>query len=135
MIFKTMKTNPTIFIADDDLEDITLLRESLIERNAMVNCLTFHNGLVLINFLLTNTETVPDLITLDINMPIKNGFLTLHELKQNPLLKSIPVIMLSTSKRPEDAARSLQMGCLSFFTKPTSVSEYTTIAERILLLC
>ncbi len=128
-----MKTNPTIFIADDDEEDITLLQDSLIDRNSMVNCMTFHNGLVLLNYLNTHIEELPDLIVLDINMPVKNGFVTLHELKQNPLLKSIPVIMLTSSVRQEDESRCLQMGCRVLFKKPNSVSEFINLAERILL--
>lgn len=129
-----MKTNPTIFIADDDEEDISLLKDNLTERNAMVNCVTFHNGLVLLNYLKTNIDALPDLIVLDINMPIKNGFLTLHELKQNALLKSIPVIMLTSSVRPEDEARCMQMGCRVLFKKPGSLLDYIDLAERILLL-
>ena len=129
-----MKTNPTIFIADDDEEDITLLQDSLVDRNSMVNCITFHNGLVLLNYLNTHNEELPDLIVLDINMPVKNGFVTLHELKQNPLLKSIPVIMLTSSVRQEDESRCLQMGCRVLFKKPNSISEFINLAERILLL-
>lgn len=130
-----MKTNPTIFIADDDEEDITLLHDSLIERNSRVQCTTFHNGLVLLNYLTHNSETVPDLIILDINMPVKNGFLTLHELKQNPDLKSIPVVMLTSSMRQEDEKRCHEMGCKGFLRKPDSMAGYINIAERILLLC
>lgn len=129
-----MKTNPNIFIADDDDEDINLLKDSLTDRNSMVNCVTFHNGLVLLNYLKTNSEAVPDIIVLDINMPVKNGFLTLHELKQDALLKSIPVIMLTSSVRPEDESRCLQMGCRVLFKKPASLLEYIALAEKILLL-
>ena len=68
-----MKTNPTIFIADDDDDDINLLKDSLTDRNSMVNYLTFHNGLVLLNYLKTNSEALPDIIVLDINMPVKMG--------------------------------------------------------------
>jgi len=129
-----MKTNPTIFIADDDEEDIALLKDSLTERNAMVDPMTFHNGVVLLNYLKTNNDVLPDLIILDINMPIKNGFLTLHELKEHPLFKSIPVIMLTSSVREEDKTRSYEMGCISFFKKPDSLPDYINLAERILLL-
>jgi len=129
-----MKTNPTIFIADDDEEDINLLKDNLTERNSMVNCITFHNGLVLLNYLKMNTEALPDIIVLDINMPVKNGFLTLHELKQNALFKSIPVIMLTSSLRQEDETRCLQMGCRVLFKKPDSMLDYINLAERIFLL-
>ena len=130
-----MKTNPTIFIADDDEEDISMLRDSLTDRNSMVSCTTFHNGLVLLNYLKTNVDALPDLIVLDINMPVKNGFLTLHELKLDPQLQDIPVIMLTSTTRKEDEARCLQMGCKTFLKKPDSLSEYITLAERLLLFC
>ncbi len=128
-----MKTNPTIFIADDDDEDINLLRDSITERNSMASCMTFHNGLVLLNYL-KNNETIPDLIVLDINMPVKNGFLTLHELRLDPLLANIPVIMMTSSARKEDEERCHQMGCRSFIRKPDSMQDYVTLAERLLLL-
>ncbi len=127
-----MKTNPTIFIADDDDEDINLLRDSITERNAMATCMTFHNGLVLLNYL-KNAEELPDLLVLDINMPVKNGFLTLHELRLDPQLANIPVIMLSSSSRKEDEERCQQMGCRSFIRKPDSMQDYITLAERLLL--
>ncbi|MES2371218.1 MAG: response regulator [Bacteroidota bacterium] len=127
-----MKTDPTIFIADDDEEDVNLLRDSITERNAMASCMTFHNGLVLLNYL-KNNEVIPDLIVLDINMPVKNGFLTLHELRLDPQLANIPVIMLTSSARKEDEERCHQMGCRSFIRKPDSLQDYITLAERLLL--
>lgn len=130
-----MKINPTIFVADDDNEDVNLLRDSLTDRNSMVSCTTFHNGLVLLNYLKTNSTSLPDLIVLDINMPVKNGFLTLHELQQDPSLKSIPVIMLTSSSRLEDEARCYQMGCKVFLKKPDSMKDYINLAERLLLFC
>ncbi len=129
-----MKTNPTIYIADDDADDVKLLLENLIERNSNATCVDFHNGLVLLNYLLAHSDSLPDLIVLDINMPIKNGFMTLHELKQHPLLNHIPVIMLSSSGRQEDIIRCEQMGCRSYFIKPDSVKGYLELAERLLLL-
>jgi CheY-like chemotaxis protein len=103
------------------------------KETAMATCMTFHNGLVLLNYL-KNNEAIPDLIVLDINMPIKNGFLTLHELRLDPLLANIPVIMLTSSARKEDEERCHQMGCRSFIRKPDSMQDYITLAERLLLL-
>ena len=129
-----MKTHPSIFIADDDEDDITLLKANLEDRNNHTNCVTFHNGLVLINYLVANPEKVPDLIVLDINMPIKNGFVTLHELKSHPELKKIPVVMLSGSSRQEDIHRCEQMGCHSYLVKPDTTKGHIELAERLLLL-
>jgi len=130
-----MKTNPTIFIADDDEEDIALLRDSLVDRNSMASCVTFHNGLVLLNYLKMSNQPLPDLIVLDINMPVKNGFLTLHELQEDALLQPIPVIMLTSSVRPEDQTRCFQMGCKAFLKKPDSIPDFVHLAERILSFC
>jgi CheY-like chemotaxis protein len=129
-----MKDQPNIFIADDDEDDINLLKTNLVERNTQVSCTTFHNGLVLINYLLVNPDIRPDLIVLDINMPIKNGFITLHELKNNQELADIPVIMLSGSSRKDDINRCEQMGCHSYFVKPVSAKGFTELAERLLLM-
>lgn len=130
-----MKPNPTLFIADDDAEDISLLVDNLTDQGREISHMTFHNGLVLLNYLAANSENLPDLIVLDINMPVKNGFVTLDELKKHPLLQSIPVVMLSSSAREEDEKRSLQMGCVSYFTKPDSMQGYRELGVKILEFC
>lgn len=127
-----MKDNALIFIADDDNDDVNLLTEYLKEQSSGVTCMPFHNGLVLINYLLVNETERPDLIILDINMPVKNGFLTLHELKQHPELSSIPVVMLSSSARQEDIKRCMDMGCLLYFTKPDSLWGYRELVTKML---
>lgn len=128
-----MKPDPTIFIADDDEEDIMLLKTSLGEQYKNCTLLTFHNGLVLLNYLHTLT-ILPDVIVLDINMPVKNGFLTLHELKESASLRPIPVVMLTSSFRHEDVLRCNEMGCAAFYKKPDSLDSYAELAGKILML-
>ncbi len=63
---------------------------------------------------------LPDLLLLDINMPMINGFALLKILKADPLLKKIPVIMLTSSSAREDVSRSYECGAASYLTKPES---------------
>ncbi|MEE8450540.1 MAG: response regulator, partial [Thermoguttaceae bacterium] len=77
--------------------------------------------------------TLPGLVLLDINMPKKNGFEVLHEMKSDPLLKHVPVVMLTTSSRDEDIVKSYGKGVCSFITKPVSFSEFNELASRFSL--
>ena len=66
-------------------------------------------------------------------MPKKNGFEVLHEMKSDPLLKHVPVVMLTTSGRDEDIVKSYGKGVCSFITKPVSFSEFNELASRFSL--
>lgn len=72
----------------------------------------------------------PGLILLDINMPKKDGWTVLTEMKSDPELKSIPVAILTTSKQEEDVARSYASGACSFIPKPVGFQEFQKLAER-----
>lgn len=71
----------------------------------------------------------PGLVVLDINMPRKNGFEVLAEMKADPVLKSIPVVMFSSSERPEDIARSYAGGAASYVPKPADYQGLLEFAQ------
>jgi CheY-like chemotaxis protein len=73
----------------------------------------------------------PDLILLDLNMPKKDGFEVLQEMKQDEELKSIPVIVFTTSERGEDVVNSYRNGASTFITKPTRLDELASTVENI----
>ena len=119
--------NPvTILIADDDQEDRQLIGEALRE-SRLANPLKFVNdGEDLMNYL-NHVQDLPGLILLDLNMPKKDGREALAEIKSNPRLRRIPVIILTTSKAEEDIYRTYNLGVNSFITKPVTFSSLVEV--------
>lgn len=122
----TPKTNTIcLLIADDDTEDRMLTIEAL-EENRLHNPIQWvENGEFLMDYLHNRNGFEdksqyprPGLILLDLNMPRKDGREALREIKADPRLQSIPVVVLTTSKAEEDIIRSYSLGVNSFITKP-----------------
>ena len=116
-----------ILMADDDADDRLLAKDALNECK-ITNALHFvENGEELLDYLrqegkyasLANTPR-PGLILLDLNMPRKDGREALQEIKADPMLRSIPVVVLTTSKADTDISRIYDLGANSFITKPVS---------------
>lgn len=127
----------TILMADDDPDDRMLTKEALVE-NKLANDLHFVvDGEDLMDYLhqrgkynATNAPT-PGLILLDLNMPRKDGREALAEIKQDPKLRRIPVIVLTTSKAEEDIIRTYDLGISSFITKPVTFDDLVEVAKAI----
>ncbi|MFC1596704.1 response regulator [Planctomycetota bacterium] len=77
------------------------------------------------------TGRLPDLILLDINMPKKNGFEVLTELKSDPVLRRVPVVVFSTSDSQEDIDRAYDKGASTFITKPVTLGDLKQVLDRI----
>jgi CheY-like chemotaxis protein len=113
-----------IVMADDDDEDRVATRDGL-ERNRLANDFrTVNDGEELMRFLHREGEYAsaprPGLILLDLNMPRKSGHEALREIKSDPELRSIPVVVLTTSSHEEDILRSYDSGANSYITKPVT---------------
>lgn len=119
-----------IFLVDDDEDDQLFFLEALQEIDASIQCSFAENGKKALNKL-SNLIHLPDLIFMDINMPELNGFECLKELKKCSRLRTIPVIMLSTSVSLEDMSYSKELGAEMFYTKPSSYSKLRDLLERI----
>jgi two-component system, response regulator len=117
----------TIHMCDDDPDDQLLISDALQEAR-LVNMIDFtSNGRELLQYLNREGEyssligkPLPGIILLDLNMPIMDGREVLQILKNDDRFKSIPVVVLTTSKAEEDVARSYDMGVNSFIIKPVS---------------
>jgi CheY-like chemotaxis protein len=117
----------TILIADDDEEDRMMTKMAL-EHSRLANELRFVNdGEELMEYLRHSGKYEsrqlyphPGLILLDLNMPRKDGYEALKEIKSDPHLKRIPVVILTTSQAEQDICRSYDLGVNSFVTKPVS---------------
>src|SRR6202008_418271 len=73
----------------------------------------------------------PDLVLLDLNLPGSDGFSILSAVRAEPRLESIPVIVVSTSSRDEDIARSYQLGCNAYVVKPESASTFIEVIHAV----
>ncbi|HEY6900774.1 MAG TPA: response regulator [Puia sp.] len=107
----------TILVADDDNDDLQFFCDAVAEIDPHINCTTASNGIEALQ-LLESAETRPDFIFLDLNMPKMNGKQCLKHIKNNPIFQSIPVVIYSTSRRPEDIEEAYQAGASAFIKKP-----------------
>jgi len=115
----------TVLMADDDADDRMLAKDAW-EESRPANELEFvEDGEQLLDYLRHRgrysdlaAAPLPNIILLDLNMPKKDGREALREIKSDPLLRKIPVIVLTTSRADEDVARSYDLGVNSFIVKP-----------------
>lgn len=111
-----------ILLADDDEEDRMLTREALARHRLANRLQTVDDGEQLLRYLRREPPFTdaprPDLILLDLNMPRVDGREALRAIKADPALRSIPVVVLTTSSQEEDVFRSYDIGASSYITKP-----------------
>ena len=117
-----------ILMADDDPDDVLLTREALEESDICYQFHTVADGAELLAYLRHEdaysalAPPRPDLILLDLNMPRVGGIAALSAIKRDPALRSLPVVVLTTSVADEDIARTYDLGAASYIAKPASLS-------------
>lgn len=121
----------TIFLADDDEDDTFLFQEALEQLPLSSSLVTAENGLELMKKL-TSSQVAPDMIFLDMNMPVKNGLECLTELRATDTFKKTPVIILSTSVAGYLLESAYHAGANLYVQKPTSFSSLISILEKCL---
>lgn len=121
-----------ILVVDDSEDDVLLLQESLHDVGSVSLVHAAHDGEQALAYLRREAPYAdahrPALVLLDINMPRKNGFEVLAEIKGDPQLRAIPVVMLTTSSRDTDIRSAYEGGASSFITKPVSFDRLKLIA-------
>lgn len=127
----------TILMADDDDDDRRLTREALLE-GRLANDLRFvENGEELLDYLRRQGKYAgtdvprPGLILLDLNMPRKDGRTVLKEIKSDPELRQIPVVVLTTSHADEDIFKSYDLGVNSYIVKPVTFEALVDILQTL----
>ncbi len=126
----------TILMAEDDPDDVLLVREAL-EAARLVNELrVVGDGEELLDYLLRRGEyrdpesaPRPGLLLLDLNMPRKDGREALQEIKKVPALRTLPIVVLTTSKAEEDILRTYDLGVSSFITKPVGFEALVDVVK------
>ena len=130
--FILMQADLTIFYVDDDPEDLDFFRDVTSTING-IELFTHNRGDALINAL-HNPPPSPQIIFLDLNMPGKNGFEVLQELKSDEHLKDIPVVIFSTSSDEKNIAKSMELGASYFVTKLGMYESFKKSIEHTLAI-
>ncbi len=120
----------TILSAEDDPDDCLLVEDAFRESGQESHLTFVQDGHALLDYLHREGDFAtpeeaprPDLILLDLNMPGKDGRESLAEIKADPDLRSIPVVVLTTSTAEEDILRTYDLGCAGYITKPASYQD------------
>jgi CheY-like chemotaxis protein len=127
-----------ILMADDDDDDRLLARDALNESQAGGELRFVENGEELMDYLgrrgrfqEAGSAPRPALILLDLNMPLKDGREALREIKADPDLRRIPVVVLTTSKADTDVGAIYELGANSFITKPFQFDAFVNVMKTI----
>ena len=125
-----MLQNQLLFLVDDDIDDHEIFKSALAKVDDHLALQTATNGYEALEEL-SNADTLPDYIFVDLNMPRMGGMQFLKEIKQTETLKDIPVIIYTTSSNPGDIAKTKELGAVSFVTKPSRFSELCSFLQSL----
>ena len=128
------KTALNILLADDDIDDCIFFKGALEKSPIATSLITVHDGMQLMQMLTGEEYELPDVLFLDLNMPRKNGFECLSELKLSAKLKHLPAIMYSTSTDQDVVSRLYQNGAQYFIRKPSDILQFEKIIHHALTL-
>lgn len=122
-----------VILAEDDEEDVHLFNTILSELNQDILVTVAADGILLMTFL-KQAITLPEMIFLDLNMPHKNGFECLSEIKGNERWNSIKIVILSTSSQPQHIENAYKGGADLYLAKPVSYTQFKKMMEKCLSL-
>jgi CheY-like chemotaxis protein len=128
-----MKTRPIhLFLVDDDEDDAGFFEQTIKDIDPQVHFKAAQNGQQALDLLRSEDGASPDLIFLDLNMPVMDGKQCLQELKADPGLSHIPVIIYTTSSQSRDIEEAMINGAVCFITKPSSLKELQFILATLM---
>jgi CheY-like chemotaxis protein len=124
-----------VLLVEDDPGDVMLIREAFADHKVGNALAVVSDGVEAIAFLRREGEHAgaprPDLILLDLNLPRKDGTEVLAEIKADPDLATIPVVVLTTSEAEEDILRSYELHANAYVTKPVDFEQFSRIVHQI----
>lgn len=127
--------NKTIFLVEDNRGDIRLIQEALKRTTTQCDVVIARDGMEAMAYLRQDGEYAdavrPDIILLDLNLPKKDGREVLAEIKADPSLKHIPIIVLSTSRNEEDIVKSYDLHVNCYISKSRNLSQLFKIVQGI----
>ena len=115
-----------IYLADDDEDDRTFFEEALNEIPLNTEVTSFSDGVELMAELISE-QPLPDMIFLDLNMPLMDGFECLQDIRNEVNFQNIPVVIYSTSFYAAEVARLQEMGATRYLKKPSSYNQLKTL--------
>ncbi|MVM35256.1 response regulator [Spirosoma sp. HMF4905] len=121
---------PTVWVVDDDEDDQQFIRAAFQEESPPIHVLSLSDGEELLSKL-SECDELPLLILLDINMPRKDGFETLQELRKVAAYADLPVVMLTTSSEANDIQRCMLLGANYFLTKPLTYEQLREMVQAL----
>lgn len=133
----TIETSPSlILVADDDAGDRALIRRALVEGGFGREIVTVNDGEEALNYLMRQGNyqdlagrPLPDLLILDLNMPRVDGKQVLQAMSEDATLKTIPVVVFTTSDQSDDISESYDRGAWYYMVKPMGVAGYARMVE------
>lgn len=130
-----MDRSITVLLVEDSIADATLIQEIFIDEKVDVQLTVVRDGFEAMDFLLAKGQydgaVRPDLVILDLNMPKKDGRELLLEMKATPGLKSIPVVILTTSQAEEDIMQGYELHASCYLIKPIDLTRFTRLVKYI----
>lgn len=135
MIVEPHMTSIEVLIVEDNPADVDLVIEAFKDGKLTINLVVAEDGAKAMAYLRKEGEyksaIIPDLVLLDLNMPIKNGFEVLDEMKQDPLLRRIPVIIMTISKAEEDVLKSYDLHANAYIVKPVELNQFMSAIKSV----
>ncbi|REL38438.1 response regulator [Rhodohalobacter sp. SW132] len=132
--FEPIRRKLNIILAEDDYDDRLLFEEVIDELPVSVDLITFNNGDELMEWLTDNKNNLPDALFLDLNMPRKNGFAALGEIKRDTKLQDLPVIIFSTTTNSEMIKQVFKDAAHFYIRKPANYLELKKLIYKSLKL-
>ncbi len=130
-----LKTEAEVLLIDDNPADIDLAREALSTCKQRFHVSSVNDGVQAISFLHREGSyaqaPLPDLLVLDLNLPRKNGWEVLKELKSDPKLSKIPIVVFTTSEANSDVLGSYELGANCYLKKPGNLAEFVAAVQSM----
>jgi CheY-like chemotaxis protein len=124
-----------VLLVEDDPGDVLMTREAFADNKVVNRLSVVSDGVSAMEYLRREGEhagaPTPDLILLDLNLPRMSGLEVLHELKEDETLRTIPVVVLTTSEAEEDIVRSYALHANAYVTKPVDFERFIEVVRQI----
>lgn len=132
-----MRDELHILLVEDSTADVKIIERALVEAELAHRLTVVHDGQFALDYLhdllgsASAPDLLPDLVLLDLNLPGIDGGEVLAAIKNNPALRAIPVVVLTTSSRDEDVSRCYQEGANTYIQKPAEYARYRDLVDLL----
>jgi CheY-like chemotaxis protein len=131
LMLSATRKNLSVLLAEDDEDDRLFFREAVTQVNPDIRLKMVEDGDKLLSYLNAPDCELPDILFLDLNMPKKNGFECLADIKKDPRLKGLPVVIFSTAGNQDGIDRTFASGASFYVQKPNSIAKLKKLAARL----